>query len=205
MSLWYRRLQFISTAVMLFPSTVLFYFGYLSATRPTHTALEAVVLFILAIALPSLVYFLWAAVIWLKRGQQPGADPSSLAARLGKKPYMAFIPVGVMLALLAALGSLNTGSGKRADKDSTEGFFESMRDSCLSSAASALKRDGVDTASAAAKARMEAYCSCVVLQLQMQYTPTELARFSVRGSDEMTKDKKFFALLEQCRKQPSGR
>jgi hypothetical protein len=202
MSKWYRRMQLISTAVMLFPSAVLLMFGYLSATRPRHSAAEAVVLFVLAVALPPLVYGGWALVIWLKRGQQPGADPSSLAARLGKKPYLGFIPVGLMLALLALLSRVNPGSSSTEAK---EDVFVNMRTSCVSGAVSAAKRGGLDPGKPAAKARIDSYCSCFVLEMQTQYTSAELAKFAEGGGAGMAKDKKFLALIDKCQEQAIGR
>jgi hypothetical protein len=152
MSKWYRRMQLISTAVMLFPSAVLLLFGYLSATSPRHSALEAVILFVLAVALPPLVSGGWALVISLKRAQQPGADPSSLAARLGKKPYLGFHPRRVDAR---SAGGSQPFQPKPRSERREGGFLRDMRTSCLSGATSAVKREGLDPSTSAAKARID--------------------------------------------------
>jgi hypothetical protein len=41
--------------------------------------------------------------------------------------------------------------------------------------------------------------------MQMQYTPAELERFSVRDGAGLAKDKKFLALLDKCEQQSNGR
>jgi hypothetical protein len=196
MSKWYRRMQLISTVVVLFPSAVLLYFGYLSATTPGHSTTEAIVLFVLGAALPPLIYSAWAGVLWAKRGQLPGADPSSPAARYGK--YLPYLAVGVMVALIS-LGRGFTPAPARSDEKG-DGFVK-MRASCVAEAGNGARRQGVDPDAAETKARIEKYCTCYVLQVQLQYTPEEFAQLSKLDRAALAKEKKLGALLETCDRQ----
>jgi hypothetical protein len=200
MSPWYRRLQLISTAVVLFPSAVLLYFGYLSATTPGHSTAEAAVLIALGVALPPLIFGMWAAIIWAKRGQQPGADPSSPAARYGK--YLPYVAIGLMVGLIS-LGRGFSPSSSRGDEK--KDVFVSMRASCVSEASNAAKKQGVDPNASETKARIDKYCTCYVLQMQRQYSPEEFAALSKLDGAGLAKDKKLAALLDTCDRETNQR
>jgi hypothetical protein len=200
MSKWYRRMQLISTVVVLFPSAVLVYFGYLSATTPGHSTTEAVVLVVLGVALPPLIYSAWAGIIWAKRGQLPGADPSSPAARYGK--YLPYVAVGVMVLLLSLGRGFHPSPARSTEKGDV---FVAMRASCVSEATNAARKQGVDPGAAEMQARIEKYCTCYVLQVQLQYTPEEFAQLSKLDRAGLAKEKKLAALLETCDQQASQR
>jgi hypothetical protein len=197
MNKWLRRMQLISTGVVLVPSAILLMFAYWSAISPRRSALEAIVLLILGIALTPLIYWLWEVVIWLKHGQAPDADPTSLSARIARKPYFAFIPVLIMVGLVWLLDR----AGDRIEPgEQQRNIFVDMRASCESEAAKSLKQNGTDPNGAKAKAMIGKYCSCYVLEVQMQYTPAEFEKISTLGSASLEKDKKFQGLMEKCDK-----
>jgi hypothetical protein len=197
MNPWFRRLQLISTGLMVPVSLGLLVFGYLAATTPEHSATEAVVLFALAVAIPPLIYGLWSLIRWIDRGRQPSADPSSLAARIGRKRYVGFVPIVIMLGVL----KLSTSVGMGSSQSEPEAAFARMRRSCVQSASSSLKQHGADPTAAKVKAKIDKYCSCVVVQVQVQYTPAELERVSSLGRGAPEKDEKLGRLLESCARQ----
>ena len=202
MNRWLRRMQLISTGLMVIPSAILLMFAYLSAISPRHSPLEAVVLLILGIALTPLIYLLWTVVIWLKRGQAPDADPTSLAARIAKKPYVAIVPVMIMLGLVFFLNGLNSGLEQGEVKPDV---FVGMRTSCEAASADAAKRNGADPTDASVKAMIGKYCSCYVLEVQTQYTPAEMERISTLGNAGLAKETKLQSLLAKCEKEATGR
>jgi hypothetical protein len=198
MSPWLRRLPLIAAGVMLIPSVILLMFAYLSATTAGHSTTEAVILLLLALALPPSFYGLASVVVWLKRGQAPDADPGSLAARVAKKPYVAFIPVLIMLGLLWLLNGLNDGM-KRGDEK--HDVFAAMRDTCVTDARKSMQQNGADPNSAKVKAMVDKYCTCIVIQTQVQYTPAEFEKMDALGPAGLANDKKFMGLIDQCSKQ----
>jgi hypothetical protein len=199
---WYRRLQLFFTALVLVPGAILLYFAYLSATTPSHSAAEAVILLLLGIALPPLIYWLWALIIWLKLGQEPGADPSSLAARIARKPYLAFIPVIIMLALIWLLNGFGNGI---KDVERKPDVFVAMRQSCDEEATRALRQKGADPTTPALKALVDRYCSCVVIEAQLRYAPAEIEQMDKLDNAHLANDRKFAALIDKCNKDAEQR
>jgi hypothetical protein len=197
MSKWWWRLRLILTGVVIIPSVILLMFAYLSATSPGHSAREAIVLLCLAIALPPLVYGLGTAAIWLKRGQAPDADPTTLSARIGKKPYIAFVPIVIMLGLIWLLNDLSVGL---KHEDEIPDGFAKMRESCVSESLKSAKQNGADPNAKDVRAMVSNYCSCIVLKVQIEYTPAEFAKLDSAG---VAQDKKFNSLLERCEKESS--
>jgi hypothetical protein len=198
MNRWLRRMQLISTGVVLIPSAILLMFAYWSAISPRRSALEAIILLILGIALTPLIYWLWDVVIWLKHGQAPDADPTALSARIAKKPYFAFVPVLIMLGLVSVLNS----AGNRLERgEEKRDIFVDLGASCESESAKAIKENGTDPNDAKVKALIGRYCSCYVLEVQMQYAPAEFEKISTSGGAGVAKDKKFQGLMEKCDKQ----
>jgi hypothetical protein len=154
MSKWWWRLRLTLTGVVIIPSVILLMFAYMSATSPGHSAREAIVLLCLAMALPPLVYGLGTAVIWLRRGQAPDADRTTFSARIGKKPYIAFVPVGIMLGLIWLLNGV--GVGLRHEDEIPDGFAK-MRESCVSAALRSAKQNGADPNAKAVRAMASNY------------------------------------------------
>jgi hypothetical protein len=200
MSKWYRRMQLISTAVVLFPSAVLLCFGYLSATTEGHSRTEAVVVLAMAVVFPPLIYGLWSAIIWAKRGRLPGADPSSAAARYGR--YLPYVAVGLMVGLISFGRGFNPASSR---SDEENDVFVTMRASCVSGASNAARKHGADPGAAETKARIEKYCTCYLNEVQSQYTPEGYVKLSMLDSASLAKDKKHAALLQTCDRRTTER
>jgi|GEM_PF-5641785 len=206
MSKWYRRMQRISTVVMLFPCAGLLYASYLAATRPNHPTSEAIVLFILGVGLTPGIYYLYEVVIWLKRGQQPDADPTSLAARLGKKAWLPLVPVAVLVGLASATSGFNKGFSHAREPDDlrdSNQMLANMRKGCVSSATETLKRRGGDVNAPPLKAKIDAYCGCFADEMRAQYSLAELVKFDDTRAD-LTKETKVRTLIEKCQHQATG-
>jgi hypothetical protein len=186
-----RRLQIISTVVVLFPSAGLLLAAYLSATRPEHSAAEAVTLAIAGIALPPLIYWLWSLIRWLRRGQEVGADPQSLAARLSKKPYLGFIPVAITLAILGVL----KGSPQRDDPSAVT---DKLRTGCIASADSDAVRSGANPKAFDVHKRIADYCGCFATQVTQQYAPNEFATAITLDSAGLSRERKLNRLMTTC-------
>jgi len=194
-------MQLISTGIVVIPSAILLLFAYMSATSPRHSPVEAVVLALLGIGLTPLIYLLWGVVIWLKRGQSADADPGSLAARVAKKPYVAVVPVVIILALAFFLNGLSEGLDRSAAKMDV---FAEMRTSCEDAATHSAKQNGADPTAANIKAMIGKYCSCYVLGVQTQYTPAELEKISTLDHASLAKQTKLQNLVAKCEKEAAG-
>lgn len=195
MSKWWRRLQLITTGITIIPSVILLIFAYMSATRPNHTSAEAIVLLLLAIGFPPLVYGLGSLTIWLKRGQAPDADATSLAARIARKPYLAVVPVLLMLGIVWFLDGFNEGLKRGEDSPDV---FTAMRSSCVSEATKSAQQSGANSDASAVKAKVDRYCTCIVLQVQEQYSPAEFEKVTARDPAGLANDKKFAGLIDKC-------
>jgi hypothetical protein len=181
MANWYRRSQLISTVVMLFPSAALLALAYSCWTSGRQRSrAEAVVYFLLGVALPPLIYFAWTAIIWMKRGALPGADPSSLAARVAKKPLLV---LSVMGGLAIGLVSFLNGFADTVTErdDNKQNGYARMRASCVSGMSAALKQKGVDPNASPMKEKVDKYCGCVVVRLRTEYTLDEVEKLLEQG------------------------
>ena len=206
MSKWYRRAQVISTVVVLFPCAGLLYASYLSATRPNHSRGEAIFLFILGVGLAPAIYFAYEGILWLKRGQQPDADPTSLAARLGKKAWLPLVPVAVLVGLASATSGFNQGFRHAREPDDlrdSNRMLANMRKGCVSSATETLKRRGGDVNAPPLKAKIDAYCGCFAEGMRAQYSLAELVKFDESEAD-LAKETKVRTLIERCQQQAAG-
>jgi hypothetical protein len=196
MNPWYRRMQLISTLVMLLPSAGLLALGYSFWTSARHSRGEAVVLFVLGVALPPLIYFAWTGILWMKRGALPDADPTSLSARVAKKPVLVLLVVGgVAFGFVSFLnGFANAVSG---GGDPAAGFAR-MRSSCVSSAASSVRQKGADPSASPLKEKLDRYCGCVVDEIRAEYTTAEQAEAVLTQG---LKDPKMRQLIARCQQQ----
>ncbi|MGZ6058447.1 MAG: hypothetical protein ACXWLP_03230 [Myxococcaceae bacterium] len=186
-----RLLQRITTGVLLFPSAALLIFAYLSATRPNHTAAEAAVLLVLGLALLPLNWIAWNWVVRIRMARQPGADPTTPAARLSRSPYLAIVPV------LLGLGLLRLANGVNA-RVRDDGALESMRRACVESAVKTATVSAINPSSAEVKARIDRYCGCVVTGVKTQYSAAELAQLDGLSAGELEGERRFNRLLETC-------
>ncbi len=198
MSKWYRRMQFLSTLLMLLPSAALLALAYSCWTSGgRHSRAEAVVYFILGVALPPFIYFAWAAVIWVKRGALPGADPTSLAARVAKKPMLLPLVLGcVAVGLVSFLnGFSNTVTGR---DDNKENGYARMTSSCVSGMANGVKQHGGNPSASPLKEKLEKYCGCFVGKMRTEYTLDQVENLLDQG---LMKDPKARQFGSQCQQQ----
>jgi hypothetical protein len=194
-----RRLQIISTCIMLVPSAILLFFSYLAATSPDHTAAEAIVLAIIGLGLTPIIYGLWAVVRWVRRNQEPDADPTSIGARLGKTPYLALVPISIMLGILAIGRSVDKPAESRnAFHSATSNFFAQMRAGCIASADSSATQSGANPSAPDVRAHINDYCQCFTTEVEKQYTPEEFSRVAALDSAGMSKEGKLNRLMASC-------
>ena len=204
--LW-RRGQLIGTGVLSLVCTPVFLcFAYLAANSPAHRPSEAVALLLIGLLAPPLFYWAFTAAIAMRRASEPDADHSLRSTRIMKSryaPFLAFIPVAIMLSANHGLGRLNEHlkqdpSSSRPLESFASKQAANIRAACVSSMETAALRSGATAQTAAMSATVDKYCTCFVVQVQSQHTPAEIQLLE-SDSALMAQDPKLNRAAEFCR------
>jgi hypothetical protein len=204
--LW-RRGQLIGTGVLsLVCAPLLLCLAYLAATSPAHRPSEAVALLLVGLLPPPLFYWAFKAVIAMRRAREPDAEASLRSTRIMKSryaPFLAAIPIGIMLSLNQGLGRLNehmkqdpSSPGQAQSLASRQAA--TMRAACSSSMETAALHSGAAPKTAAVSAIIDKYCTCFVVQVQSQHTPAEIELLE-SDSARMAQDPTLNRAAEFCR------
>jgi hypothetical protein len=89
------------------------------------------------------------------------------------------------------------------DQDVRSALSRSMNQSCVASARNELARIGGNPDSAEIKAKAAAYCDCVTVALQREYTPDEFIRLA-GDPVRLGKEEKIGRIVDRCAKASSG-
>ena len=194
-------LRRIALIVSLTISAVLLFAAYTGASSPGISAGIVAGLVVLGVLLTPVMYGLFSFVIWVQRGQQPDADPNSLAYKLAKSRFAwigGFVPIAVMFLIIFGLPAFIDGFDQGYEKNRADRMSQTIGDACLASAAQAIKAKGGNPTAPDMQARVNRYCSCVVTELQLTYRSPELERISTLDERGIAGDKQLVALFETC-------
>jgi hypothetical protein len=195
----WRRIRLILTVFFTIMAAGLVFLAYALLGR--FAGVTVVTLAMIAVLLP-VGFYLLATVVGWQRSEGSGVQPNAVVGWIIRNKIAPVLPILFMFLLLGLGRGMNLTPIDREARNSAD-LSRSMHASCVAGARQEIARSGGDPDSAAMKVTADAYCSCVTVTLQREYTADEFVRLASTPGG-LDKDEKVNRIIDGCAKAASG-
>jgi hypothetical protein len=195
----WRRIRLIVTIFFTIMAAGLMFLAYALLGR--FPGVTVVTLAMIAVLLP-VGFYLLATVVGWQRSEGSDARPNALVGWIIRNRIAPVLPILFMFLLLGLGRGMDLTPIDREARNSAD-LSRSMHASCVDGARKEIARAGSDPDSVDMKAKALAYCSCVTVTLQREYTADEFVRLA-SDPGGLDKDEKVNRIIDSCAKAASG-
>jgi hypothetical protein len=107
------------------------------------------------------------------------------------------VVVGVGLVIAYDVGGLRTRAVNTVSGAYGDVVFSNMHEHCISSASDTIRKSGADPDAADVKGKIVGYCDCVVADVRVQFTLSEIADLE-KDPARIAGDPRMKAIIQRC-------
>lgn len=116
---------------------------------------------------------------------------------LGAAASLLAIVVAGVLVIAYDVGGLRTGAVNQVGEVYGEAIYGNMHEHCISSANDTIRKSGVDPNAADVHGRVAGYCDCVVADVRVQFTLSEISDLE-KDPGQIASNPKMKAIIDRC-------
>ena len=107
------------------------------------------------------------------------------------------IVIGGVLVIAYDVGGLRTRAVNQVGEVYGDAVYSNMHEHCISSANDTIRKSGADPNAADVRGRIVGYCDCVVGDVRVQFTLSEISDLE-RDPGQVASDPKMKAIIDRC-------
>ena len=109
----------------------------------------------------------------------------------------AALVIGAVVVVAYDVGGLRTSAVNQVGEVYGDAVYRNMHDKCVSSANDTIRKSGADPDAADMHGKITGYCDCVVAEVRVRFTLSEIADLE-KDPARISENPKMKALIERC-------